>query len=143
MLVAGVDSTGPHLFQTCPSGNYYEFHAVAIGARSQAAKTYLERKFEGFPDMGVDELIQEGLKALSSSISDNELTASNCSVAVVGITQDLTILEGATLEPYIALLKEEGGAAEPVDEGAPTAEAALPEGGEGAPGGDVAAPMET
>ena len=42
----GSDQTGPHLFQTCPSGNYYEYRAQAIGARSQSAKTYLEKHFE-------------------------------------------------------------------------------------------------
>lgn len=47
MLVAGYDEqTGVHLYQTCPSGNYYEFKAVAIGARSQSAKTYLEKHFD-------------------------------------------------------------------------------------------------
>lgn len=35
MLVAGCDSKGPHLFNTCPSGNYYEYRAMAIGARAQ------------------------------------------------------------------------------------------------------------
>lgn len=35
MLVGGYDKTGPHLYNTCPSGNYYEYKAMAIGARSQ------------------------------------------------------------------------------------------------------------
>lgn len=48
MLVAAYDQTGPHLFQTCPSGNYFEYLAMAIGARSQSAKTYLEKHFEDF-----------------------------------------------------------------------------------------------
>lgn len=48
MLVAAHDQTGPHLFQTCPSGNYFEYLAMAIGARSQSAKTYLEKHFEEF-----------------------------------------------------------------------------------------------
>lgn len=42
----GAQVTGPHLFQTCPSGNYFEYKAIAIGARSQSAKTYLERYFQ-------------------------------------------------------------------------------------------------
>ena len=25
LLIAGVDQDGPHLFETCPSGNYYEY----------------------------------------------------------------------------------------------------------------------
>lgn len=35
LLVGGYDKTGPHLYNTCPSGNYYEYKAMAIGARSQ------------------------------------------------------------------------------------------------------------
>merc|ERR1719389_1192298 len=46
LLVAGCDQTGPHLFQTCPSGNYYECKAMAIGGRSQASKTYLEKNLD-------------------------------------------------------------------------------------------------
>ena len=34
LLVAGVDETGTHLFETDPSANYYEYIAMAIGARS-------------------------------------------------------------------------------------------------------------
>jgi 20S proteasome alpha/beta subunit len=35
LLVAGHDARGPHLYNTCPSGNYWEYKAMAIGARSQ------------------------------------------------------------------------------------------------------------
>lgn len=46
LLVAGYDATGPHLFQTCPSGNFYEWKAFALGSRSQSARTYLERNYD-------------------------------------------------------------------------------------------------
>lgn len=49
LLVAGYDpQTGPHLFQTEPSGVYFEYKAQAIGARSQSAKTYLEKSYASF-----------------------------------------------------------------------------------------------
>ena len=35
--VGGYDKSGGHLFYNCPSGNYYEYKAFAIGARSQAS----------------------------------------------------------------------------------------------------------
>lgn len=35
LLVGGYDKTGPHLFNTDPSGNFFEYKAMAIGARSQ------------------------------------------------------------------------------------------------------------
>lgn len=30
LLVAGVDRDGPHLFETCPSGNYYEYYVINL-----------------------------------------------------------------------------------------------------------------
>lgn len=35
VLSAGHDKTGAHLFYNCPSGAYYDYKAMAIGARSQ------------------------------------------------------------------------------------------------------------
>jgi hypothetical protein len=37
---------------------------MAMGARSQAAKTYLERQLEEFPGAGVDSLVKHALLAL-------------------------------------------------------------------------------
>ena len=51
LLVVGADQTGPHLFEAQPSGQYFEYKAMAIGARSQAGRTYLERHFESFPEV--------------------------------------------------------------------------------------------
>ena len=48
LLVASYDQTGPHLYSTEPSGDYYEYLAMAIGSRSQTSRTYLEREFESF-----------------------------------------------------------------------------------------------
>lgn len=45
-----IQETGPHLFEFSPSGVTYEYYAMAIGARSQSAKTYLERHYEEFPE---------------------------------------------------------------------------------------------
>lgn len=47
-LVIGQDQSGPHLYEFSPSGNSYEYYAMSIGARSQSAKTYLEKHFEEF-----------------------------------------------------------------------------------------------
>ncbi|RSH79546.1 hypothetical protein EHS25_007977 [Saitozyma podzolica] len=47
-LVIGQDETGPHLFEFSPAGTAFEYYAHSIGARSQSAKTYLEKNFESF-----------------------------------------------------------------------------------------------
>ncbi|KAJ0411186.1 hypothetical protein ATCC90586_008902 [Pythium insidiosum] len=102
LLVAGVDKKGVHLYETCPSGNYFEYKAQAIGARSQSARTYLEKHFESFDNLGRDELIHHALQAIRGCLQgDQELTAENVAVAIVGVDQPFTIIEGADLQPFI------------------------------------------
>jgi len=85
LLVAGVDETGPHLFEFSPSGMTQEMVACAIGARSQMARTYLERHLDEFGGASREELIKHGLRALKESLAqDKELTVENTSVGVVG-----------------------------------------------------------
>jgi 20S proteasome subunit alpha 6 len=125
LLVAGYDVSGPKLFNTCPSGNYYEYKAMAIGARAQAAKTYLEKHYESFPSCSLDDLIKHGLKAIQSCLQDAELSSSNSCIAVVGKDLSFTILEDAALDPFVTLIKDEeaplGGADAAMEEEAPAA----------------------
>ena len=130
LLVAGVDESGPHIFYNCPSGNFYDYKAFAMGARSQAAKTYLERNFEAFGDATPEALIRHALQALHSSLQDGDLTEKNCSVAVVGPDQSFTILEDEGILPFVTAVREE------VDGGGAVVE------GDGGDGGEGAAPME-
>jgi 20S proteasome subunit alpha 6 len=108
LLVAGVDPRRqtPHLYQTCPSGNLYEFYASAIGARSQSARTYLEKHYDTFPECSKDELIVHALQALVGCVTgDNELTKENGSIAIVGKDQKYTLVEGDELQVYLDRLE--------------------------------------
>ena len=108
LLVAAVDKNGPHLYQTCPSGNVYEYYASAIGARSQSGKTYLEKHYESFAEASKDELIMHALKALVGSVSgDDKLTKQNGSIAVVGKNEKFTLIEGDDLQFYLDKLELE------------------------------------
>lgn len=124
LLLAGYDSTGPHLYQTCPSGNYYEYYAMAIGSRSQGAKTYLERKFEEFPPLSLDELIKHALLALRETVSsskDTDLSADNTDIAVVGKDTPFKIYADEQVKPFLAVIEadEVDEADEPAPEPAP------------------------
>jgi len=58
---------------------------MSIGARSQSAKTYLEKHYEEFQDATLEQLIQHGLHALRETLQqDKELTNLNTSIGVVG-----------------------------------------------------------
>lgn len=153
LIVAGVDESGPHVFYNCPSGNYYDYKAFAMGARSQAAKTYMERQFETFADASLDDLVKHALQALQASLADGELTDKNCSVAVVGKGMPFTLLEDESLAPYIAAVKEEepavaeaapaqGEAAMEAEGGAAAGEGEQQQGGRGDGDAGGEAPME-
>lgn len=116
LLVAGVDSTGPHLYETCPSGNVFEYFSYALGDRSQSAKTYLEKHFESFSNLSRDELILHAVRALSKSISvktmseassSNPLTADNCSVTIVGLDEDFHEISATEKERVLSSVNAE------------------------------------
>ena len=104
LLVAAYDQTGPHLFQTDPSGNYYEYLAMAQGSRAQSAKTYLEKHFESFHQCSLQELLTHSVKALASALhGDLELTKENVSLSVVGKEQPFSILSEDDVQTYLDL----------------------------------------
>lgn len=137
MLVAGLDESGAHLYYNCPSGNYFEYQAFAIGSRSQAAKTYMERRFESFVSSTREDLLKDALFALRETLQGEKLKSSICTVAVVGVGEAFHILDNETVQALIDAFEivgeevpaaEEGGDAdEPaVDQSAPAEEGAAP-----------------
>ncbi len=115
LLVVGYDKTGPHVFQTLPSGNYFEYVAQAMGKRSQSARTYLEKYYTEFKGMELGNLIEHALKALKGS-SPEPLSQKNVAIGIVGKNTDFTIVDGEKLAPYLSVLDDEKKAAEAKDE---------------------------
>nr|GLL48849.1 proteasome subunit alpha type-1-A-like [Ipomoea trifida]GMD94521.1 proteasome subunit alpha type-1-A-like [Ipomoea batatas]GME00189.1 proteasome subunit alpha type-1-A-like [Ipomoea batatas]GME09809.1 proteasome subunit alpha type-1-A-like [Ipomoea batatas] len=140
LLVGGLDESGAHLYYNCPSGNYFEYQAFAIGSRSQAAKTYLERRFDTFMDSSRETLLKDALFALKETLQGEKLTSSVCTVAVLGVGEAFHILDKEAIHALInefELAVEDAPAAP--EEGAAEGGAA-PE--EGAPAAEGAAPMD-
>jgi len=107
LLVAGFDpQTGPHLFQTEPSGIYYEYKAQAIGARAQSAKTYLEKNYDSFADASLDDLVRHVLHALKGA-SQKKLTSRNVCVGFVGRDGEFKLLEGDAIRAHVAAVTNE------------------------------------
>lgn len=107
LLVAGIDQDGPHLFETCPSGNYYEFYAYAIGARSQSARTYLEDNLGQFGESTLEELIMHSLAALRKSASDEgEVKGASVEIGVVGKNCPYRQLGEEEIKGYLDRLKD-------------------------------------
>jgi len=122
--------TGPHIFETCPSGNFFEYKAMAIGARSQACKTYLERTFEEY-EAGTykclaslprslaqthslthsascisatrEALLKHALTALREATGSQSegLSTKNVSLGIVGADEQFHLLTAEELEPLV------------------------------------------
>jgi len=114
LLIAGVDDSGPHLFEFQPSGMTQEMVACAIGARSQMARTYLEKNLEQFADCERDQLISHGLKALKETLSqDKELTVENTTVGIMGLAgegsvgkiENFKLYDGQEIVPLLEALE--------------------------------------
>jgi len=132
LLVAGFDELGPHLYQTCPSGNFYECKAMAIGARSQSARTYLEKNLSLFSECSLDELIKHALRSLRETLPNEiELSTKNCSMGIVGKGTAFTLLDDEKMKPYLDAIES--------DSRGPTAGQDDPPG----PGGDDENPLPT
>lgn len=137
LLIAGYDSQGPHIYQLVPSSNYFDCKAMAIGGRSQSAKTYLEKNLDQFKESSYEDIILHGLRALRECLpNEQELTVKNCTVAVVGKDRPLTILDNDDVAPFLSKIDQTRGRRAP----APTeSEEAMDEDeGEAAPAGEGA-----
>jgi len=109
MLVIGYDQTGSHLYETCPSGNFFDYKAMAIGSRSQSAKTYLEKTFQEYENASLPELIKHGLTAIRETLgskSGEKLSVKSVSVGIVGINSVYRSLDAAELQEYLNKLEE-------------------------------------
>ncbi|XP_066999510.2 proteasome subunit alpha type-1 [Anabrus simplex] len=145
LLVAGYDDKGPHIYQTCPSANYFDCKAMAIGSRSQSARTYLEKHLEEFPVCDEDELIKHGLRALRDTLpNDVELNIKNVSIGIVGKGTLFKVFDEDDTGRYLAMIEGEEKRGPPPDQ--PPADPSPrppPDGGEGPQDPQPAVAMET
>ncbi|KAK9337553.1 hypothetical protein LIPSTDRAFT_73908 [Lipomyces starkeyi NRRL Y-11557] len=139
LLVAGFDETGPHLFEFQPSGTVLEYFGAAIGARSQSARTYLERNFDQFPEASLEDLVLHGLRALRDTLAqDKELLAQNTSIGIVGLDTKFTLYDNDDVRGWLEKLGDVGST-----RGRRPPEEPEPEATEDAPVTDAPPPEET
>ena len=91
------------IFELNPSGDCFEFKSFAIGAKSQSAKTYIEKNVESFSNLGVDELIMHGLRAIKSGYKDEkeEMSGKNIEVYALDREEEMRMVSSEVVETYI------------------------------------------
>merc|ERR1712080_747293 len=92
----------------CPSANFYDCKAMSIGARSQSARTYLEKSLDDVGDCELEPLVAHGLRALRDTLPNEvDLTNKNVSIAIVGHDTDFEVNEDSDVDKYLELIAGE------------------------------------
>ena len=97
LLIAGVDTTGFHLYQVDPSGTYLAWKATAIGKNSTNARTFLEKRYSG--DMELEDATHTALLTLKEGF-DGRMTQENIVVGRV-VGSRFEILSEDQLKDYL------------------------------------------
>ncbi len=93
LIIAGVDSTGPKLLTTDPSGSYRGYKARALGRNAEKANSLLDEKYvEG---LSLDDAIRLAIEAVDAA-SGGEITTETVKVAV--IPSETSVLKRLTEE---------------------------------------------
>ena len=103
----------PQIFELNPAGDMFEFDAFAIGAKSQSAKTYLEKNLDSFVEQDINGLVLEGLKAIKSGYKDEKEEMSGKNVEVYTLSPEEGLVKAE--EEVIQLLIDSMAEAEPED----------------------------
>lgn len=102
LLIAGVDSNGPHLFETDPSGVVAAYRAHAIGGGEPAVREAIERKYD--EKMGMDDTILLALEGLRAVI-EGELRPDKVEMAIISTkTKKFGKLTSGEITKYIQQL---------------------------------------
>ncbi|KAL3123801.1 hypothetical protein niasHT_010014 [Heterodera trifolii] len=109
LLIIGYDDKGPHVVKAEPSGDVAEMFAASIGARSQSARTYLEKNLPEFETADRDALIRHAIRSLKETLQADagSLDENNTSIATIGLGQPFTFLGKDATRAHIRSVEEE------------------------------------
>jgi 20S proteasome subunit alpha 4 len=110
-LIGGFDRDGsPHLYQTEPSGTYFEWKANVIGHNSKTVKEYLEKHYEDGKMDDEKTCVKLACQALLEVV---ESGSKNIQIAVLRPNEEEPYnLTEEELEEYVTAITEEREAAE-------------------------------
>jgi proteasome alpha subunit len=108
LLIAGVDETGAHLFETDPSGALMAYKASAIGAGRQTVMDHFEEEFE--EDASQHDAITLGLESLDRA-TESELRPSAIEIGVVTDDDMFRKFDRDEVEDAVAGVDTSGGPA--------------------------------
>ncbi|MFB6282693.1 MAG: archaeal proteasome endopeptidase complex subunit alpha [Halobacteria archaeon] len=80
LIVGGIDDTGARLFETDPSGSFYEWKATAIGSNSKEIRQNFEEEYS--EDMDIEEGLGMAFNCMKDTVEE-ESDVKNFEAAVI------------------------------------------------------------
>ncbi|CAH0754535.1 unnamed protein product [Bemisia tabaci] len=104
-VIGGFDYDGqPHLYQTEPSGIYYEWKANATGRNAKTVREFLE-KYYPESDVSTEKgTVKLAIKALLEVVQSGQ---KNLEIAVMRKNEPLEMLDAETIEKYVTEIEKE------------------------------------
>ena len=102
MLMAGIDASGPHLYETDPSGAMMAYKAGGIGAGRNEVMEVFEKDFKD--NMTQTQAVNLGLKALSAA-NQNNLKSDVVEIAVINPEKEFHTLNSEEVGKAVKKVK--------------------------------------
>ncbi|KAK9713026.1 Proteasome subunit [Popillia japonica] len=104
-LIGGFDYDGvPHLYQTEPSGIYYEWKANATGRSAKTVREFLEKYYSEEEVATEAKTVKLAIKALLEVVQSGQ---KNLEIAVMRRGQPMVMLDAETIEQYVIQIEKE------------------------------------
>ena len=101
---AGVDSNGPQLFLTDPSGTYVGYYAIAIGAGADQVGEYLEQRYR--EDISIDDALTLAVESIYL-VSEDKIGTRHIKMAVVPVdSKQMRRLVDSEIDGYAEKAKQ-------------------------------------
>ncbi|XP_022818600.1 proteasome subunit alpha type-7-1-like [Spodoptera litura] len=109
-LVGGFDYDGqPHLFQTEPSGIYYEWKATTTGKYDKTAREFLEKYYNAEAVENDNAAMKLAIRTILEVVHSGQR---NLDVAVIKRGQPVSMLEPSAIQELISIIDKENAEAE-------------------------------
>ena len=98
LVIAGVDSNGPQLFLTDPSGTYVGYYAIAIGAGADQVGEYFEQRYK--EDITIDDALTLAVESIYL-VSEDKVGTKHIKMAVIPAdTKQMRRLSESEIDGY-------------------------------------------
>ena len=104
LILGGVDSSGPQLFLTDPSGTYISYDAVAIGSGSDQVTEFLEKNYK--PDISLDDAGALAVESISIASEDKDASHHIIMSQILVETKTFKIIPEEQIKKYSKIASE-------------------------------------